>query len=584
MFRPQLVSCLRNYGKQSFLADLVAGAVVGIVALPLAMAFAIASGVTPEKGLYTAIVAGFLISALGGSRVQIGGPTGAFVVLVCDIVHRHGLDGLALCTFMAGGIILLMGLCRLGAAIKYIPYPVITGFTSGIAVIIFTAQVKDLLGLSTGPLPPEVFGKWAVYLTSLSTINWAAVGLSVLCVAIIVLLRRKFPRVPAALVAMVMATAIVQVWGVPVETIGSRFGGIPTSLPRPQLPALSLTHVKELLSPALAVALLAAIESLLSAVVADGMTGGRHCPNTELIAQGVANLCSPLFGGIPATGAIARTATNIKNGARTPVAGMIHAATLLGLMVLCGHWASMVPMCSLAAILVVVAYHMSEWQSFRALLRAPRSDMAVLLTTFTLTVVFDLTLAVQVGVVLASLLFVKRMADVTKVVTVAGVDADDSDWTDEQKGHDPKAIGKQHVPMGVEVYEIHGPFFFGAADKLRSTMPIYSRPPRVMVLRLRHVPTMDATGFHALAEFHKECVARGTQLILSGVQPHLMQKLLRWPDSTRIGRANIVGDIDLALERSRVLLGLQPAQAAISVTRDKRGRKDRKGKRGRQVA
>jgi SulP family sulfate permease len=558
-FQPRLWTCLENYNQRQLLSDLFAGWVVGVVALPLAMAFAIASGVTPEKCLYTAIVAGFLISALGGSRVQIGGPTGAFVVLVYDIVQRHGLDGLALCTVMAGAIVLVMGLARLGGAIKYIPYPVITGFTTGIAVIIFTSQVKDLIGLTTGPLPGDVFGKWQTYIADLGTLNWVATGLSALCVVIIVGLRRKYPRVPAALIAMLVATALVQFGHLPVETIGSRFGGVPSGLPAPALPTFSLERARVLLSPAISVALLAAIESLLSAVVADGMTGSRHCPNTELIAQGIANLCSPLFGGIPATGAIARTATNIKNGGHTPVAGIVHALTLLLLMLLFARWASLVPMCALAALLVVVAYHMSEWHAFRALLRAPRSDMAVLLTTFTITVVFDLSLAVQAGIVLASLLFVKRMGDVTHVGPVgadalAPLDADTADT----ESH-PPGDAKQALPLGVEVYEIRGPFFFGAADKLRSIMSIFSRPARVMILRLRHVPAIDATGLHALAEFHNKCRSRGTVVILSGVQAPVMSKLLRYPATEVIGRENIVGSLEQALGRARMLLGLQAA-------------------------
>ena len=552
MFHPKLFTCLATYNKKQFLTDLAAGIVVGIVALPLAMAFAIASGVSPEKGLYTAIVAGFLISALGGSRVQIGGPTGAFVVLVFEIVQRHGLDGLALCTFMAGGILLVLGLLRLGAAIKYIPYPVITGFTSGIAVIIFSSQLKDLLGLTTGSLPGDVSGKWLVYFQSLETINWAAAGLAGLCIWMIVYLRRYYPRVPATLVAMVVATALVQIAHLHVDTIGSRFGDLPRTLPRPELPHFSLERMKELCSPALSVALLAAIESLLSAVVADGMIGSRHRPNTELIAQGIANLCSPIFGGIPATGAIARTATNVKNGGRTPVAGMVHAVSLLLFMLVFGRWARLVPMCSLAAILVIVAYHMSEWRAFRALFRAPRQDLIILLATFILTVVVDLSLAVQVGVVLAALLFVKRMADSTRIGPFQTVAAEPAD--------DPGAISKRRVPRGVEVYEIQGPLFFGAADKLRSTMPIFGQPPAVMILRLRQVPVIDATGLHALIEFYKECARLGTHLILAGVQPHVLVKLRRWPESEAIGQQDIVSNIDQALARAREIVPLPPPE------------------------
>ncbi len=561
MYAPKLWTCLRDYHRKQFVTDLLAGIVVGIVALPLAMAFAIASGVSPEKGLYTAIVAGFVISAFGGSRVQIGGPTGAFVVLVFDIVQRHGLDGLALCTFMAGGIILIMGIARLGAVMKYIPYPVILGFTSGIAVIIFSCQIKDLLGLTTGPLPGEVFGKWAEYYASLGTVNWYAVALSALCIGIIVVLRRTFPRIPGALAAMLVATVLVQTLALPVDTIGSRFGGIPSSLPAPELPSVSLARARELFTPALTVALLAAIESLLSATVADGMIGGQHRPNTELIAQGLANLCSPLFGGIPATGAIARTATNIKNGGRTPIAGICHALTLLLLMAVFGRWASLVPMCALASILVVVAYHMSEWHAFRALLRAPRPDVVVLLTTFAITVIFDLTLAVQVGVVLAALLFVKRMADLTRVGAIQPAAL-------REDAVERESVDRDTLPADVQVYEIQGPFCFGAADKLRSFLPIFSRSPRVMILWLRHVPAIDATGLHALGEFHKQCCSRGTRLLLSGVQLHLMEILYRWPESTRIGLDNISVSLHESVERARQLLGQTTAASPASGDRE----------------
>jgi SulP family sulfate permease len=391
----------------------------------------------------------------------------------------------------------------------------------------------------------------------------------VLCILLIVLCRRWFPRFPAPLLAMVVATALVQLFGLPVETIGSRFGGIPTSLPRPELPTVTLERVRELFSPALTVALLAAIESLLSAVVADGMIGSRHRPNTELIAQGIANLASPLFGGIPATGAIARTATNIKNGARTPVAGIVHAVTLLLLMVIFGPWASLVPMCALAAMLVVVAYHMSEWHTFCALLRAPRSDVAVLLTTFTLTVVFDLTLAVQVGVVLAALLFVKRMADLTRVGTLDRHHAHERSAAEEELDRDPSALRKRNVPAGVEVYQVNGPFCFGAADKLGNILPIVSAPPRVLILRLRHVPVIDATGLHALSEFHKERRGRGTHLVLSGVQALVRRTLEKWHGRAVIGRENIVRDIDQALQRARALLGPPPQ----GPNRGRRGKK-----------
>jgi SulP family sulfate permease len=445
---------------------------------------------------------------------------------------------------------------------------VITGFTSGIAVILFSSQIKDLLGLTTGPLPGDIFGKWAIYLRSLDSINWTALTLSLVCIGIIVAVRRVSARIPAPLVAMMAATVLVQLFGLPVETIGSRFGGLPAGLPHPELPAFSLQRVHELFSPALTLALLVAIESLLSAVVADGMTGDRHQPNTELVAQGIANMCSPLFGGIPAAGSLARTAINIKNGGRSPVAGMVHALTLLTVLMLFGRWASLVPMCSLAAILVVIAYHMSEWRTFRALLWAPGSDVAVLVATCGLTVVFNLSLAVQVGVVLSALVFVKRMADLTRIDPLSPTtDAP----TATNAPPDPEAFNRRDLPAGVEVYDVNGPFFFGAADKLRNLMPIFSKPSKVTILRVRQVPTIDATGLHSLSRFYKECTARGTHLILSGVQPQVMEMLERWPDTETIGRKNIARNLEAALERARQLVG---ASAAVSVRR-----KGRKGKR-----
>jgi SulP family sulfate permease len=561
MFVPALVTSLRTYTRRQFFADLTAGAVVGIVALPLAMAFAIASGVPPERGLYTAIVAGFLISALGGSRVQIGGPTGAFVVIVFDIVQRHGLGGLTVCTLMAGVILLILGVARLGGAIKYIPYPVIAGFTSGIAVLIFSSQIKDLLGLTTGPLPGDFLGKWAEYTRHLDTFRLGAVGLSMLSIATIVCWPRRWRYFPGSVAAMLLATVLTHLLGLDVETIGSRFGGIPAALPRFQWPDLSLTEVRDLVGPATTVALLAAIESLLSAVVADGMTGHRHRSNMDLVAQGVANLCSPLFGGIPATGAIARTATNIKNGASTPVAGIIHSLTLLAIMLLFGRWASLVPMCALASVLVVVAYNMSEWRTFRSLLSTPRSDVAVLLTTFGLTVVFDLTLAVQVGMVLAAFLFMKRMADVTLIATVS---AEQIDPAYQSTGADPAAISKGQIPRGVQVYEVTGPFFFGAADKLRDVLTAVHRPPRVLILRMRHVPVIDATGLHTLEQVHQNCARSGTTLVLCGVHDQPLEALQKSQCLDAIGRNNVASNIDEALARSRELLVLSGEQLALA--------------------
>jgi SulP family sulfate permease len=497
-------------------------------------------------------VAGFLISVLGGSRVQIGGPTGAFVVIVYDIVQRHGVDGLLVCTLMAGFMLIGLGLARLGGIIKYIPYPVITGFTSGIAVLIFSSQVKDLLGLTTEALPGDCLGKWIEYGRSLESLNPWALVLSIGCIAIIVFWPKKWSRLPGSVVAMVAATFVVQAFGLNVETIGSRFGGIPASLPPLSWPNLSLAQVRELVGPAATVALLAGIESLLSAVVADGMTGQRHRSNMELVAQGLANLVSPLFGGFCATGAIARTATNIRNGATTPVAGIVHALTLLAILLLFGRWASLVPMCSLAAVLVVVSYNMSEWRTFRSLLRAPRSDVAVLLTTFVLTVVFDLTLAVQIGVVLAAFLFMKRMADVTHIAQLSA----DRIKAEGEGDPDRAAVVAMQVPKGVQVYEVNGPFFFGAADKMRDVLNVVGSAPRVLIMRMRHVPVIDATGLHTLEQVHKNCLRAKTTLLLCGVHDQPLAALRRSGLLEAMGKANLTRTLDLALERSRELLKL----------------------------
>jgi SulP family sulfate permease len=558
MFVPQLIRSLKGYSRRQLTSDLTAGVVVGIVALPLAMAFAIASGLSPERGLYTAVVAGFLISALGGSRVQIGGPTGAFVVVVFGIVQHHGVGGLTICTIMAGLILVGLGLLRLGGIIKYIPYPVIIGFTSGIALIIFSSEIKDLLGLTTGPLPGEFLGKWAEYLRSLNTISWSALAISALSIALIVCWPRTWKKVPGSVAAMIAATVLVQVLGLHVETIGSRFGTLPSRLPPLSLPAVSLAQVRELLGPALTVALLAGIESLLSAVVADGMTGLRHEPNMELVAQGVANVVGPLFGGFPATGAIARTATNIRNGGTTPVAGMIHALTLLAVLLLFGRWASLVPMCCLASILVVVAYNMSEWRVFRALMHAPRSDVLVLVTTFVITVIFDLTLAVQIGVVLAVFLFMKRMANATRVRSITIELADPKhDWDADVDGEVQRA-SKRQVPAGVEVFEVHGPFFFGAADKVREAVQIAPDPPRVLILRMQHMPVIDATGLHALAEIRHGCAKSGIVLVLCGLGSQPYQALRQSGQLEAIGKENLTQTIDQALNRARSIFGLPP--------------------------
>jgi SulP family sulfate permease len=532
--------------------------VVGIVAVPLALAFAIASGVPPEKGLVTAVVAGFLISLLGGSRVQIGGPTGAFVVIVYGIVQKHGIDGLIACTLMAGVLLIAMGLARFGGAIKFIPYPVVAGFTSGIALIIFSSEVKDLLGLRMGPVPAPFLAKWAAFGRTIGTLSPAAMGVSAGSLAILLLWPRVSKKVPAPLVAIVLASAAAALLHLPVETIGSRFGAFPSGFPAPRLPAIRGEMLRELFSPAVTVALLAAIESLLSAVVADGMIGSRHKSNVELVGQGIANIASALFGGIPATGAIARTATNVKNGGRTPVAGMAHALVVLAVLLLFGRWVSLVPLATLAAILTLVAYHMSEWHAFATLLRAPRSDVIVLLATFLLTVLVDLTVAVQVGIVLAAFLFIRRMAEVTNVESVAREFREAPDGT---MLEDPGGVARRKIPAGVEVYEVNGPFFFAAAEKLKDVLSFVARPPKVFILRMRNVPALDATGIRVLDDLYESSVRHGVAFLLAGLHAQPFVALDRAGRLDRYGRQNLAGDLDGALERASEILSRGAAAA-----------------------
>ena len=562
MLVPKLVTTLRTYDRQQLTADLTAGVIVGIVALPLAIAFAIASGVTPERGLYTAIVAGFLISALGGSRVQIGGPTGAFIVIVYGIVQQYGYDGLAIATVMAGGMLIVLGVARLGSAIKFIPYPVITGFTSAIALIIFSSQVKDFLGLRMGDVPAEFAEKWGAYADAIGTINPSALLLSGTALGIILVWPKLTQRIPGAFVALIATTAMAQLLDLPVETIGSRFGAIPSSLPMPSIPDVDPAQIAALVGPAFTIALLAAIESLLSAVVADGMIGGRHRSNMELVAQGLANVASPLFGGIPATGAIARTATNVKNGGRTPVAGIVHAVTLLLITLFFGRWAALIPMATLAAILVIVAYHMSEWRTFRTELRSPKSDVAVLLTTFILTVLIDLTVAIEVGIVLSALLFMRRMAEVTNVSIITRELDDEGDLY----ATDPNAVRRRAIPPGVEVYEINGPFFFGAAEQFKDTLGRVAKKPKVLIIRMRNVPAIDATGIRALADVVRRTRKDGTIVLLSDVHAQPFVALGRSDLLNEIDEDNIFGNLDDALNRARAELGEPPVEPPEGVT------------------
>ncbi len=544
MFVPKLVTTLKSYDRQQFLADLIAGAIVGVVALPLAIAFAIASGVSPQRGLVTAIVAGFLISALGGSRVQIGGPTGAFVVIVYGIVQRYGLEGLTIATIMAGVILVAMGIARLGQIIKFIPHPVVTGFTSGIAVVIFSSQVKDFLGLRMGDVPAAFVQKWAAYSGNLTSVNPWAILVAALSLAVILFWPRVSRRIPGAIIAILLSAVLVRAFQLPVETVGSRFGDLGGALPRPTLPSISLDSTLLLVGPAFSIALLGAIESLLSAVVSDGMIGSRHRSNMELVAQGIANIASPIFGGIPATGAIARTATNVKNGGRTPVAGMIHALVLLLIAVFFGRWASLIPLPALSAILVVVAYHMSEWRTFRAELRAPKGDVAVLLAVFALTVLVDLTVAIQVGMVLASFLFMQRMAEVTNVTAVTRE-------LRERAGDESDAPDRRRIPEGVEIYEISGAFFFGAAETFKDTLGQIAKQPRVLILRMRDVSLLDSTGIRALRDVIARSRKDRTLVLISEVHAQPAIALERSGLKEELGPENLVMTLEDALDLAR---------------------------------
>lgn len=548
---PELLCCLKEgYSRKQFVEDLLSGMIVGIVALPLAIAFAIASGVKPEQGLFTAVIAGLLISLFSGSRVQIGGPTGAFIVVVFSIVQQHGYAGLAVATMMAGVLLMVMGFCRLGAAIKFIPYPMTIGFTSGIALIIAMTQIKDLLGLNLDAPASSFVDRVVLYSSHLGTFSGPAILIGGIALAIILLWPRWTKKIPGSIIALIVTTVIVQWFHLPVATIGSAFGDVPTMLPRPQLPAFDWGMIPSLISPALTIALLAAIESLLSAVVADGMTGQRHKSNMELVAQGVANLIAPLFGGIPATGAIARTATNVKNGGTTPISGVVHALTLLLIMMVFGRWASLIPLATLAAVLLVVAYHMSEWRHFVRLFRSPRNDVFVMLTTFFLTVFVDLTVAIEVGVVLSALLFMQRMGRATQVRYVSGQKSEVENAIEE----DDCPISMYEIPTGVEVFEIHGPFFFGATNQFKDTLSIIEQPPKILILRMRHIFTIDATAIRVLEDVLEKTRSEQTQLILSGVQANVVQKLRRTNLYAELGEQQIVSHIEVALARANQLL------------------------------
>ena len=553
-FRPRLLHCLRKYNRKTFIADVMAGIIVGIVALPLAIAFGIASGVTPEKGIITAIVAGFVISALGGSKVQIGGPTGAFIIIIYGIIQQYGLEGLTIATIMAGVFLILFGLLHLGTIIKYIPYPIVVGFTSGIAVTIFTTQVKDLFGLSISNLPSDFIEKWQCYAANFSTADlWSSI-VGIASVAVIMLMPKINKKIPGSLVAIIIMTVLAlllkQYAGVTtIETIGDRFS-ISNSLPQAGMPHVTWETIKSLVSPALTIAILGAIESLLSAAVADGVIGDHHNSNTELVAQGVANLASPIFGGIPATGAIARTMTNINNGGRTPIAGIVHAVVLLLIFLFLMPLAKYIPMACLAGVLVVVSYGMSGWRSFLALTNNPKSDVTVLLITFFLTIIFDLTVAIEVGLIIACLLFMRRMSETTDVKVISDEINPDEEYSSLELGN----LEHLTIPKGVEVYEINGPYFFGAGNRFEEIMATFGDRPKVRVIRMRKVPFVDSTGIHNLTNLCLMSKKEGIQIVLSGVTQKVDAQLTKAGFQDIVGTENICSHIDLALARAREIM------------------------------
>ena len=552
-FHPKSLTCLRGYNKTTFMSDLMAGVIVGIVALPLAIAFAIASGVSPEKGIITAVIAGFIVSALGGSKVQIGGPTGAFIVIVYGVIQQYGISGLTVATIIAGVLLVLLGVFKLGTVIKFIPYPVVVGFTSGIAVTIFTTQMTDVFGLSFGgeTVPGDFIGKWMLYFKHFNTVNWWNFIVSVTSVIIIAVTPKISKKIPGSLVAIILVT--IGVWclksffGIDsIDTIGDRFS-INSRLPKAEMPALDWEAIKNLFPVAVTIAALGAIESLLSATVADGMISDHHNSNTELIALGVANMVTPIFGGIPATGAIARTMTNINNGGRTPVAGMIHAVVLLLILLFLMPLARFIPMACLAGVLVVVSYNMSGWRSFTALLKNPKSDVIVLLITFFLTVIFDLTVAIAVGLLLACLLFIKRIMETTEITAIK-----EEIHVEDEAGiiHDESIT----IPAGVEVYEINGPYFFGVATQFEELMSEFRDKSKVRVIRMRKVPFIDSTGIHNLSNFCEMSFKNKIVVVLSGVNPQVHSALHKAGFYDLVGEKNICPNINVALSRAEEIM------------------------------
>ncbi|AEE17426.1 SulP family inorganic anion transporter [Treponema brennaborense] len=561
MFKPELLNSLKGYSVKTFASDLSAGIIVGIVALPLAIAFAIASGVAPERGLYTAIVAGFIISVLGGSKVQIGGPTGAFVVIVYGIVRQYGFSGLMLATMMAGVMLILLGAFKMGILVKYIPYTIITGFTAGIAVTILTTQIGDFFGLTTGPLPGDFLGKIKAYAASFGTVNPYAVAVGAVSLAVILVWPKINKKIPGSLVVIILITAAVKLLNLPVDTIGSRYGAIPASLPAPQLPAFSFELLRKLFAPALSIAILAAIESLLSAVVADGMIGSKHDSNTELIAQGIANIASPLFGGIPATGAIARTATNIKNGGRTPVAGIVHAITLLLIMFIFGRFAVYIPLAALAAVLVSVAWNMAGIPAIKALFKGQKSDITVLAVTFLLTVFIDLTVAIEVGLICAAFFFIKKMIDLSSIRQVStnkpAVSIKPASAQPSQTGRSETDVTESTpaLPDGTFIFEIEGPLFFGTIQKFEEATAVSGITYKALVLRMQNTMYLDAGGIHVLEQLYQNCCSRNVILLISEIHTQPYMLAIKTGLTVKLGNGNFFSTFEEALTRAAEICG-----------------------------
>lgn len=535
--KPMLLSTLKGYDKSKFLKDIIAGIIVAIIALPLSIALAIASGVSPEKGIHTAIIAGFMISFLGGSRVQIGGPTAAFVVIVVGIINQFGTEGLIIATIMAGIILVIMGLCNIGSLIKFIPSTITVGFTGGIAITLFVQQLKDFMGLNIDKVPSEFFERIVCYAEHIGTVNPYALLIGGIALVIMIIMPKISEKIPGSLIAIIVTTLIVKIFNVDVATIGSTFGQLSASFPTPKIPNVDFAMVKELISPAFTIAILAAIESLLSCVVSDGMIGSHHRSNTELVAQGVGNICSGLFGGIPATGAIARTAANVKNGGRSPVSGMVHAVVLALIMILFMPYASLIPMTTLSAVLIVVAYNMSGWREFIAMRKAPKSDFCVLIVTFVLTVCFDLVVAIEVGMVLAAILFMSRMASTTEV----------RKWEEFNDENDPESISRLKVPEKTAVYEITGPMFFGASDKFRGIISEETKNCKALILRMRGVPALDATAYKAIEDIYHKCKENGITLIISHINKQPLNVLKKQKLYQEIGANNFAPNITKAI-------------------------------------